>query len=200
MRKLKEKKLVLATHNQGKVRELADLLARFDIQVVGAEKLGIDEPEETGETFKENAKLKALHSARAASLPALADDSGLVVPALDGQPGIYSARWAGPEKNFTLAMKKVEEELLAKTGDTSGNLAHFVCALSLAWPDGTTMEFEGKIHGILNFPPRGNKGFGYDPIFIPKDHDITFGEMDATAKHKISHRAKAFNQLIRNAF
>jgi len=200
MRKFTEKKLVLATHNKGKVRELAELLAPFDMQVMSAAGLGLDEPEETGQTFVENARIKSLNAARASSLPALSDDSGMVIPILDGQPGIYSARWAGADKNYSVAIDKIKELLLAKTGEASGNLAHFVCALSLAFPDGKTLDFEGKIHGTLTFPPRGGTGFGYDPIFIPNGHDLTFAEMEPAQKHKISHRAKAFNKLIRDVF
>jgi XTP/dITP diphosphohydrolase len=188
--------LVLATHNEGKVREIKDLLAPFKIDVVSAGSLGLPEPEETGTTFRANAELKAKAAAQAAQLPALADDSGLCVDALDGAPGIYSARWAGPTKDFAVAMKKVEQDV----GANPNRGAHFVCALSLAWPDGHIDTFEGVLDGQLAFPPRGTRGFGYDPIFIPDGHDLTFGEMEPQQKHDMSHRAKAFAQLVAACF
>ncbi|MEQ8266203.1 MAG: RdgB/HAM1 family non-canonical purine NTP pyrophosphatase [Parvibaculum sp.] len=191
-------KLVVASHNPGKVREIADLLAPFDIETVSAADLGLNEPDETGETFRENAELKALAAARAAKLPALADDSGLCVEALGGAPGIYSARWAGPTKDFAFAMEKLRRGML-ETGpvDTS---AHFICGLALAWPDGTIEYFEGRVDGDLVWPPRGDKGFGYDPVFVPKGYETTFGEMEPQAKHDISHRAHAFRQLVDACF
>jgi len=189
-------RLVLATHNAGKVREIRDLLAPFAVDVVSAGELGLPEPEETGTTFRANAELKAHASAKAANLPALADDSGLMVDALDGDPGIYSARWAGPKKDFAVAMKRVEQKLNGKKKPT----ARFVCALSLAWPDGTCETFEGTVEGTLIFPPRGTHGFGYDPIFMPAGRDITFGEMDPEEKHAMSHRAHAFKQLVAACF
>lgn len=189
-------KLVLATHNEGKVREIRDLLAPFKIDVVSAGSLGLPEPEETGTTFRANAELKANAAAQAAALPALADDSGMCVDALGGAPGIYSARWAGPTKDFALAMKKVEQEV----GDSPKRGAQFVCALSLAWPDGHVDTFEGVLDGKLAFPPRGTRGFGYDPIFIPNGYDLTFGEMEPQEKHDMSHRAKAFAQLVAACF
>jgi len=179
---------------------LAELLAPFDMQVIAAGALSIDEPEENGETFIENARIKSLHAARTSHLPALSDDSGLVIPALNGQPGIYSARWGGPDKNYLAAMEKVKELLLLETGEIIGHLAHFTCALSLAFPNGKTLDFEGKVHGTLTFPPRGTNGFAYDQIFIPNGHEMTFAEMEPAKKYKISHRAKAFNQLIRDVF
>jgi XTP/dITP diphosphohydrolase len=195
-RRFTEEKLVLATHNKGKVREIKDLLAPFNIEVVSAGALGLPEPEETGTTFRANAELKAIAAATAANLPALADDSGLAVDALGGAPGIYSARWAGPDKDFAAAMKRVEQKLNGK----KKVIAHFVCALSLAWPDGSVETFEGILDGTLTFPPRGTKGFGYDPIFIPVGNSVTFGEMDADEKHAISHRAIAFEQLVAACF
>lgn len=189
-------KLVLATHNKGKVREIRDLLEPFQVDVVSAGELNLPEPDETETTFIGNAKLKALAAATASNLPALSDDSGLSVTTLNGDPGIYSARWAGPTKDFTVAMKKVEEALKGKT-DRS---AKFVCALALAWPDGHCETFEGEVHGTLIFPPRGDKGFGYDPIFIATGHNITFAEMDPAAKHAMSHRADAFRQLVAACF
>ncbi|MGK2741844.1 RdgB/HAM1 family non-canonical purine NTP pyrophosphatase [Tepidicaulis sp. LMO-SS28] len=193
-----EKKLVLATHNQGKVREIADLLSPFGLEVVSAGELGLPEPEETGTTFQENAELKARAAAEASGLPALADDSGLAVNALDGSPGIYSARWAGPEKDFRLAMEKVENALREKGAED--RTAHFVCGLALAWPDGHCDYFEGRVDGILAWPPRGEKGFGYDPVFQPIGHDLTFGEMEPDRKHAMSHRADAFRKLTDACF
>jgi XTP/dITP diphosphohydrolase len=186
------KKLVIASHNPGKVREIGDLLRPFAIETVGAAALGLAEPEETGTTFVENAALKARAAATAAKLPALADDSGLAVAALDGAPGIYSARWAGPKKDFSLAMRKVEDALKGKTD----RRAAFIAALALAWPDGACEVFEGTVEGTLVWPPRGEKGFGYDPVFVPLGHTITFGEMDPAKKHTMSHRARAFAKLI----
>ena len=189
-------RLVLATHNTGKVREINDLLAPFAVDVVSAGALNLPEPEETETTFIGNAKLKALAAATASGCPALSDDSGLSVTALNGVPGIYSARWAGPTKDFAMAMKKVEQELAGKA-DRS---AKFVCALALCWPDGHCDSFEGEVHGTLTFPPRGDKGFGYDPIFVPQGHTTTFAEMDPAAKHAMSHRADAFAQLVAACF
>ncbi len=186
------KKLVIASHNPGKVREIDDLLRPFGIETVGAAALGLAEPVETGTTFAANAELKARAAARAAKFPALADDSGLAVAALGGDPGIYSARWAGPNKDFSLAMKKVEDALKGK----SDRRAAFVAALALAWPDGACDVFEGKVEGTLVWPPRGEKGFGYDPVFVADGHAITFGEMDPAKKHTMSHRARAFAKLI----
>lgn len=191
-------KLVAASHNAGKVREIEDLLRPHRITVISAAQLGLDEPEETAATFTGNAELKARAAAAVSGMPALADDSGLCVAGLDGQPGIYSARWAGPEKDFTLAMARVVEEL--KRAGSADRRAHFVCALSLCWPDGQCETFQGEAHGLLVFPPRGSKGFGYDPIFLPDGHDMTFGEMDPVAKHAISHRAVAFKKLIDACF
>jgi XTP/dITP diphosphohydrolase len=189
-------RLVLASHNRGKVREIADLLRPFAVDVVAAGELGLPEPEETGETFIANAELKALAAAEGSGLPALADDSGLVVPALAGAPGIYSARWAGPDKDFRGAMQRVENSL----ADTDDRRAYFACALCLAWPDGRRETFEGVVHGHLVFPPRGERGFGYDPIFVADGHDITFGETDPDQKHRISHRADAFRKLVSACF
>ena len=191
-RKFDGGKLVLATHNPGKVVEIGDLLAPFGADLVSADELGLPEPEETGTTFIANAELKALACSEESGLPALADDSGLVVPALGGDPGIYSARWAGPNKDFRSAMQKVEDGLLSEK-DRS---AHFVSALTLAWPDGHTESVEGKVQGELIWPPRGDQGFGYDPVFVAAGYDMTFGEMDPAVKHKISHRAEAFRKLV----
>ena len=185
-------RLVVASHNEGKVVEIETLLARYGVTTVGAAALGLPEPEETGATFEENAALKARAGAEASGLLALADDSGVVVPALGGTPGIYSARWAGPEKDFRAAMARVEREL----GDKDRR-AYFVAVLALASPGGETALFRGEAHGHLVFPPRGERGFGYDPIFVPNGYDLTFGEMDPDLKHRISHRARAFEQLVK---
>lgn len=198
VRKLGPGRLVIASHNDGKVREINDLLSPLGIEAVSAKNLGLDDPEETGTTFAGNAELKALAAAKASNLPALADDSGLAVTALGGAPGIFSARWAGEPRDFTLAMKKVETALFdSGTEDFS---ARFVCALSLAWPDGHTETFEGEVKGVLVFPPRGEKGFGYDPIFVPEGYHVTFAEMDPEEKHSISHRADAFRKLMKAHF
>jgi XTP/dITP diphosphohydrolase len=189
-------RLVVASHNPGKVREITELLEPFQADVISAGQLNLPEPEETGTTFIANAELKALASARGANSVALADDSGLAVTALGGAPGIYSARWAGPAKDFGVAMKIIESEL----GDASDRSAKFVCALTLAWPDGHCETFEGTVTGTLTFPPRGEKGFGYDPIFVPDGYDITFGEMDPAKKHDMSHRADAFAKLVAACF
>ncbi|MGA7675718.1 MAG: RdgB/HAM1 family non-canonical purine NTP pyrophosphatase [Rhizomicrobium sp.] len=187
--------LLVASHNQGKVREIAELLSPYELLVRGAAELGLAEPEETGTTFGENALLKAHAAAAAGGLTALADDSGLSVTALDGAPGLYSARWAGPDKDFAVAMARVERELKAK--DTHDASAKFVCALALAAPSGETEIFEGEIHGHLVFPPRGKNGFGYDPIFVADGMNETFGEIDPALKHAISHRARAFETFAR---
>jgi XTP/dITP diphosphohydrolase len=188
--------LVIASHNPGKVREIDDLLRPFKVSVQSAGALGLPEPEETGTTFEANAELKALAAARGSGKPALADDSGLCVVALNGDPGIYSARWAGPSKDFALAMRKVEDALAGKN-DRRG---FFVAALSLAWPDGHVETFRGEVHGSLVWPPRGTRGFGYDPIFLPEGGTQTFGEMEPATKHAISHRAIAFRKLIEACF
>ena len=195
-RKFAESRLVIATHNRGKLAEIAALLAPFKVEVVSAGALGLPEPEETGETFEANAELKALAAAQGSGLPALADDSGVVVPALNGAPGIYSARWAGPEKSFERAMALVEERLAGNPD----RRAHFVAALALAWPDGHTETFRGEAHGTLVWPPRGTRGFGYDPMFVPAGGTRTFGEMEPEAKHRISHRAAAFEELVAACF
>jgi XTP/dITP diphosphohydrolase len=182
--------LIVASHNKGKVREIFDLLRPFGIVVKGAAELGLPEPEETGNTYAENAILKARAAAMAAGHPAIADDSGLSVAGIDGAPGIYSARWAGPDRDFNLAMAKVERIIRElKIKDRS---AKFVCALALSDPHGRTQVFQGEVKGHLDFPPRGTRGFGYDPIFIADGMSQTFGEIDPAVKHSISHRAKAF--------
>ena len=199
-RRFQQSTIIIASHNPGKVREITALLEPFGVAIKSAAGLGLPEPEETGTTFTANAELKALAAAVASGLPALADDSGLVVTALGGDPGIYSARWAGPDKDFGLAMQKVEDGLQGKEDRT----AHFACALSLCWPDdgqGVHLEtFEGNVHGVLVWPPRGDKGFGYDPVFMADGDTITFGEMDQDKKHQISHRADAFRKLVDACF
>jgi len=189
-------RLVIASHNPGKVREIADLVEPRGIVVDSAADAGIDEPAETGDSFAENAAIKAQNAAQQAEVPALADDSGLTVAALGGRPGIHSARWAGPDKDFAAAMERVHREL-ADAGDWS---AAFVCALCVAWPDGAQRVYEGEVHGTIVWPPRGERGFGYDPIFLPEGHEITFGEMEPQAKHAISHRARAFRKLVADLF
>lgn len=196
-------KILVASHNEGKVKEIRALLDPFGVETVSAAELDLPEPEETGTTFKANAELKALAAATAADMPALSDDSGLAVDALAGEPGIYSARWAetGEGRDFAFAMQRVEKELGAINGGPDGNRnARFVCALTLAWPDGHMETFEGEVKGGLVWPGRGTWGFGYDPIFVPNGHRLTFGEMDPAAKHAISHRADAFAQLIDACF
>jgi XTP/dITP diphosphohydrolase len=195
-RRFASDRLVIATHNRGKLDEMAALLRPFGVAAVSAASLGLAEPEETGDSFEANAELKAHAAAGASRLPALADDSGLVVPALDGAPGIYSGRWAGPERDFARAMALVEEQLRGK----SDRRAHFVAVLALAWPDGHVDCFRGEVHGDLVFPPRGQRGFGYDPIFVPAGGSETFGEMEPAAKHAISHRGAAFRKLAAAVF
>ncbi|MEP7211231.1 MAG: RdgB/HAM1 family non-canonical purine NTP pyrophosphatase [Alphaproteobacteria bacterium] len=196
-RKLGPGRIIAATHNPGKVKELNELLAPLGFNPVSASELGLPEPDETADTFQGNAELKALAAARTAGEPALADDSGLAADGLSGAPGIYSARWAGPGKDFGVAMQKVEDGLAAET-TSDGEVdrrASFVSVLSLAWPDGHVESFEGIVRGQLVWPPRGDRGFGYDPIFVPEGETETFGEMDPARKQSISHRAVAFAKL-----
>ena len=196
-------RLVIATHNSGKLAEMRELLAPYGIEAVSAGELNLPEPEETGTTFVANARIKAQAAANATGLPAFADDSGLCVDVLDGQPGIYSARWAGPSKDFTAAMSQIER-LLQERGATepAQRKAHFVSALCVAWPDGHLEEVEERVNGAMVWPPRGDAGFGYDPAFLPDGHGRTFGEMTSIEKHGLpplglglSHRAKAFVKL-----
>ena len=211
MRKLQPGRLVIASHNEGKVREIRDLLGPYGVEPVSAAELDLPEPDEIGTTFIDNADLKAREAADLSGLPALADDSGLCVDALEGRPGIFSARWAlsadprvapaaGPgevegPRDFGLAMRRVREELESLGPEASRN-AHFVCALAVCWPDGRSEWFEGRVEGTLVWPPRGDRGFGYDPMFVPAGHDLTFGEMVPEEKHRISHRADAFRKLV----
>jgi XTP/dITP diphosphohydrolase len=190
-------RLVVASHNPGKVREIMELIAPFGIKTLGAAELDLPEPEETGSSFVENATLKTEAATKGSGLPALADDSGLCVAALDGAPGIYSARWAGPAKDFRLAMKRVEEEL--QRSEIHDARASFVCVLALAAPGAATEVFEGRVYGSLTFPPRGHMGFGYDPIFVPEGFRMTFGEMVPAQKHIMSHRARAFAKFVNSA-
>lgn len=195
--KLPHNKIVVASHNPGKVREIADLLRPLGIETVSAGELDLPEPEETETTFEGNARLKAEAAAEASGLAALSDDSGLCVDALGGAPGIFSARWAGPAKDFKIAMQKVEHELRDRYAlSPDQRKAHFVCALCLAIPGQESVVYRGEVHGLMVWPPRGEKGFGYDPVFQPEGHQITFGEMDPDAKHAMSHRARAFARLV----
>ncbi len=200
-------RIVAATHNRGKLLEIQELLRPYGVEAIGAGELGLSEPEETGLTFAENAILKAVASARASGEVGLADDSGLCVAALGDAPGIHSARWAGGSSDFASAMARIENELLSAAAPQPWR-AHFVSALALAWPDGRVETFEGRVDGELVFPPRGAKGFGYDPIFRPDGHSRTFGEMTSEEKHglpadgslALSHRARAFQKLARAVF
>ena len=196
-RKFESDKLVIASHNPGKVREIGELLAPFALEMIPAASVGLAAPRETGATFRENAKLKAATAASLSGLPALADDSGLAIAALRGAPGIHSARWAGPTMDFAAAMERVERALAGKTD----RRASFLCALALCWPgcqgaDGHCEIFEGRVDGRLVWPPRGTRGFGYDPIFVPDGQKLTFGEMDPGEKFALSHRGDAFRQLV----
>ncbi|MBT4888340.1 MAG: RdgB/HAM1 family non-canonical purine NTP pyrophosphatase [Rhodospirillales bacterium] len=200
-RLFQEQKLVIASHNAGKVREIDELLAPFGVEALNAGELGLSEPVEDGDSFIANAIIKAQSAASESGLAALADDSGLCIDVLGGSPGIHSARWAGPEKDFGLAMDNIMEA----TADFEEVKAHFTCALALCWPPshanaGSIQTFEGYVHGKLDWPTRGDKGFGYDPIFVPDGYDITFAEMEPSQKHAMSHRASAFNQLVAACF
>jgi XTP/dITP diphosphohydrolase len=196
-------RLVIATHNPGKLAEMRDLLAIYGIEAISAGELGLPEPEETGTTFRANARIKAEAAAKASNMPAFADDSGLAIDALDGQPGIHSARWAGPDKDFRFAMNKIQTLLVEHGARTpERRLGHFVSALCVAWPDGHAEEFEATVDGTVVWPPRGNLGFGYDPLFLPDGQTKTFGEMSSEDKHGLpprgrglSHRARAFLKL-----
>lgn len=204
LKKMPLVKLVVASHNEGKVREIRDLLAPFGVETVSASELGLDEPEETGTTFAQNAELKARAAASASGLPALADDSGLAVDALGGAPGIYSARWGElPEggRDFNYGMARVYEDMLRVSGmDENANTARFICALSLALPDGEISTYEGKVEGQIVWPPRGAKGFGYDPIFCMSGDSQTFAQIEPQEKHAKSHRADAFAKFIQDWF
>jgi XTP/dITP diphosphohydrolase len=189
-------KLVLASHNKGKLREIESLLRPHGIDVVSAAALGLPEPEENAPDFAGNARIKAVAAAVASALPALSDDSGFCVAALEGAPGVLSARWAGPAKDFAMAMRTVHDRM----GDGADERAWFIAALCLAWPDNHTETFLGRIDGKVVWPPRGDKGFGYDPMFVPAGGQLTFGEMDPNEKHAVSHRARAFAQVLASCF
>ncbi len=189
-------RLVLASHNAGKLREIAELLGPLGVEVVSAGALGLAEPEEGEESFEANARLKALAAARASGLPALSDDSGFCVAALGGAPGVVSALWAGPGKDFAPAMARVRREM----GESADRRAWFVCVLCLAWPDGEAVCFEGRVDGTVAWPPRGANGHGYDPIFVPEGGRLTYGEMEPAEKHATSHRARAFARLVDACF
>ena len=191
-----EKQLVVASHNKGKVAEITDLLTPYSLEIFSIAKMGLPAPEETGKTFIDNALIKAQAAVEGCGLPCLADDSGISVEALCGEPGIFSARWAGPDRNFNLAMTTVNEKL----GNKTNRRAYFVSALTLAWPDGYSESFEGRIYGTIIWPPRGSSGFGYDPMFMPDGYNKTFGEIPYDEKQRISHRAKAFEKLINGCF
>ena len=195
-RRFDSPKLVIASHNAGKIREIADLLRDVPVEVVSVAALGLPVPDETGDSFAANATLKALAAARATRLPALADDSGICAAAIGGRPGIHTADWAGPERDFTKAMRRLETALAGKTD----RRAHFVSALALAWPDDHVEVFEGEVHGGLVWPPRGQKGFGYDPMFVPEGESRTYGEVDQDWKHRTSHRGRAFAKLVAGCF
>lgn len=190
--------LVMATHNPGKVRELGDLLAPLGVRAISAGEIGLPEPVEDGDTFKANARIKALSAVAGSGLASLADDSGLVVHGLNGAPGIFSARWADAAGGFNTAMERVDRELNAS--GTSDRTGHFIAALALAWPDGHVEIFEGRVDGTLVWPARGAHGFGYDPMFVADGYDVTFGEMDSAKKHAISHRADAFAKMLAGCF
>jgi XTP/dITP diphosphohydrolase len=196
-------RIVIATHNPGKLAEMRELLSGYGVECVSADELKLAEPKETGNTFTANARIKAMAAAKASNMPAFADDSGLVVDALDGAPGIYSARWAGPEKDFRRAMNEVQTQLTKRGAKApEQRRAHFVSALCVAWPEGHVEEFDAEVNGTVAWPPRGTRGFGYDPLFVPDGHTRTFGEMSAEEKHSLpprghglSHRARAFLKL-----
>ena len=207
-RRFAEKQLIIATHNKGKLREITALFDGFDFTVIAADSLGLAEPEETETSFRGNALLKARAAAQASSLPALADDSGLAVAALNGAPGIYSARWAAPDGDFDKAMQRVHDELTRVGAKDFGATdlgatdlsAQFICALAVVWPDGDEVCVEGRVSGRISWPPRGNLGFGYDAIFQPDGYHQSFGEMAPQEKHAMSHRADAFAQLLQQVF
>lgn len=205
-RRLGSETLVIATHNAGKLKEISALLAPYGLNCISAGSLGLPEPAETGRTFIENALIKARSAAQSSGLPALADDSGLCVDALDGRPGVYTADWAErqwfegkPGRDWYMAMGKVEG-LLCELGADTDRSGHFACVLAIAWPDGDSAIYEGKVPGTLTWPPRGALGFGYDPVFVPQGHDLTFAEINPAEKHRVSHRADAFAKLVAEQF
>ncbi len=206
MRKLDSKRLVIATHNAGKLKEIGDLLAPYGMECISAGALGLPEPDETGTTFVENALIKAHAAAKASQLPSLADDSGLSVAALGGRPGVYTADWAErqwfegePGRDWYMAMGKVEG-MLSQHGPDVDRACWFSCVLAIAWPDGDSVVYQGRVDGTFSWPPRGTMGFGYDPVFVPHGHDVTFAELPSEEKHRMSHRADAFAKLVKDQF
>ena len=189
-KKIDNEKIIIASHNEGKVSEIKDLLKNYNLNIISSSELGIDEPEENGSSFEENALIKSTTTSKLSKIVSISDDSGLCVNSLNGDPGIYSARWAGPDKDFLYAANEINKSLIEK--ESKDLSAYFICVLAVSWPDGDYKTFKGRVDGTLTFPPRGNNGFGYDPIFIPKGHESTFGEMEPKYKHSISHRNKAF--------
>ena len=192
-KKIDNEKIIIASHNEGKVSEIKDLLKNYNLNIISSSELGIDEPEENGSSFEENALIKSSTTSKLSKTISISDDSGLCVNSLNGDPGIYSARWAGPNKDFLYAANKINKSLIEK--ESKDLSAYFICVLAVSWPDGDYKTFKGRVDGTLTFPPRGNNGFGYDPIFIPKGYESTFGEMEPKYKHSISHRNKAFELL-----
>ena len=192
-KKIDNEKIIIASHNEGKVSEIKDLLKNYNLNIISSSELGIDEPEENGSSFEENALIKSSTTSKLSKTISISDDSGLCVNSLNGDPGIYSARWAGPDKDFLYAANKINKSLIEK--ESKDLSAYFICVLAVSWPDGDYKTFKGRVDGTLTFPPRGNNGFGYDPIFIPKGYESTFGEMEPKYKHSISHRNKAFELL-----
>ena len=189
-KKIDNEKIIIASHNEGKVSEIKDLLKNYNLNIISSSELGIDEPEENGSSFEENALIKSSTTSKLSKTISISDDSGLCVNSLNGDPGIYSARWAGPDKDFLYAANEINKSLIEKKSKDLS--AYFICVLAVSWPDGDYKTFKGRVDGTLTFPPRGNNGFGYDPIFIPKGYESTFGEMEPKYKHSISHRNKAF--------
>ena len=192
-KKIDNEKIIIASHNEGKVSEIKDLLKNYNLNIISSSELGIDEPEENGSSFEENALIKSSTTSKLSKTISISDDSGLCVNSLNGDPGIYSARWAGPDKDFLYAANEINKSLIEK--ESKDLSAYFICVLAVSWPDGDYKTFKGRVDGTLTFPPRGNNGFGYDPIFIPKGYESTFGEMEPKYKHSISHRNKAFELL-----
>ena len=192
-KKIDNEKIIIASHNEGKVSEIKDLLKNYNLNIISSSELGIDEPVENGSSFEENALIKSSTTSKLSKTISISDDSGLCVNSLNGDPGIYSARWAGPDKDFLYAANKINKSLIEK--ESKDLSAYFICVLAVSWPDGDYKTFKGRVDGTLTFPPRGNNGFGYDPIFIPKGYESTFGEMEPKYKHSISHRNKAFELL-----
>ena len=193
-KKIDNEKIIIASHNEGKVSEIKDLLKNYNLKIMSSSELGIDEPEENGSSFEENALIKSTTTSKLSKIVSISDDSGLCVNSLNGDPGIYSARWAGPDKDFLYAANKINKSLIEK--DSKDLSAYFICVLAVSWPNGDYKTFKGRVDGTLTFPPRGNNGFGYDPIFIPKGETITFGQMSRLKKMKMDHRFLAYKKLL----